>query len=103
VAFYHEALKKYFPEAQPNFVSLEGFVDAMVVVEGLKRAGRTLTREKLIEAIESIKDLDIGLGPQLKLTYGPQDHKGFDTVYYTVVHDDQAVVFTDWTQLRTSR
>jgi len=27
--------------AQPNFVSLEGFVDAMVLVEGLKRAGKT--------------------------------------------------------------
>jgi branched-chain amino acid transport system substrate-binding protein len=103
VAFYHEALKKYFPDAQPNFVSLEGFVDAMVLVEGLKGAGRSLTREKLIEAIESIKDLDIGLGPQLKLTYGPQDHKGFDTVYYTVVRDGQAGVFTDWGQLRTSR
>jgi branched-chain amino acid transport system substrate-binding protein len=103
VALYHEALKKYFPDAQPNFVSLEGFVDAMVLVEGLKGAGRNLTREKLIEAIESIKALDIGLGPQLKLTYGPQDHKGFDTVYYTVVRDGQAVVFTDWGQLRASR
>jgi branched-chain amino acid transport system substrate-binding protein len=103
VALYHEALKQYFPDAEPNFVSLEGFVDAMVLVEGLKRTGRDLTREKLIEAIESIKDLDIGLGPQLKLTYGPQDHKGFDTVYYTVVRDGQAVVFTDWGQLRTSR
>jgi branched-chain amino acid transport system substrate-binding protein len=103
VALYHEALQKYFPDAQPNFVSLEGFVDAMVLVEGLNRAGRNLTREKLIEAIESIKDLDIGLGAQLKLTYGPQDHKGFDTVYYTIVRDGQAIVFTDWKELRAGR
>ncbi len=103
VALYLKTLKKYFPEAQPNFVSLEGFVDAMVLVEGLKRAGRDLTREKLIDAIESIKDLDIGLGPQLKLNYGPQDHKGFETVYYTVVRDGQPVVFSDWKELKRSR
>ena len=103
VALYLKTLKKYFPEAQPNFVSLEGFVDAMVLTEGLKRAGRDLTREKLIDAIESIKDLDIGLGPQLKLNYGPRDHKGFDTVYYTVVRDGQAIVFSDWKELKRSR
>ncbi len=103
VALYHKTLKKYFPEAQPNFVSLEGFVDAMVLVEGLKRAGRDLTRERLIDAIESIKDLDIGLGPQLKLDYGPTKHKGFERVYYTVVRDGQAVVFTDWKNLQKSR
>ncbi len=103
VALYHKSLKKYFPDAQPNFVSLEGFVDAMVLVEGLKRAGRELTRERLVETIESIQDLDIGLGPQLKLTYGPRDHKGFDKVYYTVVRNGQPIVFTDWKDLRNGR
>jgi len=100
VALYHKALKQHFPEAQPSFVSLEGFVDAMVLVEGLKRAGRDVTREKLIDAIESIKDFDIGLGPALKLTYGPRDHKGFDTVYYSVTRGGEAVVFTDWKALK---
>ena len=50
VALYRRALGKYFPSEQPNFVSLEGFVDAMVMVEGLKRAGKDLTREGLIRA-----------------------------------------------------
>lgn len=103
VALYLKLLKKYSPDAQPSFVSLEGFVDAMVLVEGLKRAGRDLTREKYIDAIESIKDLDIGLGPQLKLNYGPKDHKGFDTVYYTVVRNGEPVVFTDWKDLKNTR
>jgi hypothetical protein len=43
-------------------VSLEGFVDAMVMVEGLKKAGKELTREGLIHAIESIHELDMGPG-----------------------------------------
>lgn len=96
VTLYRRELTKYFPSAQPNFVSLEGFVDAMVMVEGLKRAGKELTREGLIHGIESIHELDLGLGPELKLDYGPRDHKGFDHIIPTVVRGGRAVPFTDW-------
>lgn len=96
VALYRRALKTYFPSEQPNFVSLEGFVDGMTMVEGLKRAGKDLTREGLIHAIESIHELDVGLGPQLKLDYSPKDHKGFDHVIPTVVRGGRAVPFTEW-------
>ena len=96
VALYRRALSKYFPSAQPNFVSLEGFVDAMVLVEGLKKAGKELTREGLIRGIESIHDQDMGLGSQLKLSYSSKEHKGFDHVIPTVVRGGRAVPFTDW-------
>jgi branched-chain amino acid transport system substrate-binding protein len=96
VALYRKTLQKYFPSAQPNFVSLEGFVDAMVLVEGLKRAGKDLTREGLIRGIESMHELDVGLGPQLKLDYSVRHHKGFDHVISTVVRGGRAVPFTDW-------
>jgi branched-chain amino acid transport system substrate-binding protein len=96
VALYRRTLAKYFPSAQPNFVSLEGFVDAMVLVEGLKKAGKELTREGLIRGIESIHDLDSGLGPQLKLEYSVKRHKGFDHVIPTVIRGGRAVPFTDW-------
>lgn len=96
VALYRRELGKYFPSEQPNFVSLEGFVDAMVMVEGLKRAGKDLTREGLIRAIESIHDHDLGLGPQLKLNYSAKEHKGFDHVIPTIIRGGRAVPFTDW-------
>ena len=96
VALFRRELIKYFPSAQPNFVSLEGFVDAMVLVEGLKRAGKELTREGLIRGIESIHELDLGLGPELKLDYSVKDHKGFDHVIPTVIRGGRAVPFTDW-------
>jgi branched-chain amino acid transport system substrate-binding protein len=96
VQLYRRALTKYFPSEQPNFVSLEGFVDAMALVEGLKRAGKDLTREGLIHGIESMHDLDVGLGPQLKLDYSVKDHKGFDHVLPTVVRGGRAVPFSDW-------
>ena len=96
VALYRRSLVKYFPSEKPNFVSLEGFVDAMVLVEGLNRAGRDLTREGLIHAIESIHHHDLGLGPELKLNYSSTAHKGFSQVIPTVVRGGRAVPFTDW-------
>lgn len=96
VNLYRQYLAKYYSDARPNFVSLEGFVDAMVLVEGLKRAGKDLTREKLIKGIESIHDMNIGMGSKLLLDYGPTDHKGFDAVYPTIVKNGQATLLTDW-------
>ena len=99
VALYRQALSTYYPTEQPSFVSLEGFVDAMVLVEGLKRAGKDLTREKLIRGVESISDKDIGLGPRLVLKYGPNRHKGFDQIYTTVVHNGKPEILEDWKTL----
>jgi len=100
IKLYNEALKKYYPGTEPSFVSLEGFVDAMVLVEGLKRAGKDVTREKLIESIESIHGMDVGLGPKLTLSYSASEHKGFKEVYATVVKGGKPVVFTDWKKVR---
>lgn len=99
VALYRKSLTKYSHGEAPSFVSLEGFVDAMVLVEGLKRTGKDLTREKFIAAIESIHDLNVGLGPKLILNYSASDHKGLDNVYPTVVKNGQAVLLTDWSNI----
>jgi len=96
VALYRQALSTYYPTEQPSFVSLEGFVDAMVLVEALKRAGKDLTREKLIRAVESINDQEIGLGSRLVLKYSPTRHKGFDQIYTTVVHNGKPEIVDDW-------
>jgi hypothetical protein len=68
----------------------------MVLAEGLKRAGKDSTREGLIHGIESIHELDLDLGPQLKLDYSAKDHQGFDHVIPTVIRGGRAVPFTDW-------
>jgi ABC-type branched-subunit amino acid transport system substrate-binding protein len=99
VAMYRRALAQSAPTDRPSFVSLEGFVDAMVLVEGLKRAGKDLTRDGLIRGIESIHEMDIGLGPQLKLDYSAKDHKGFDHVLPSVIRGGRPVPFTDWASI----
>lgn len=99
IALYRDALKTYYPTEQPSFVSLEAFVDAMVLVEGLKRAGKDPTREKLITALESIDGKDVGLGPKLLLKYSPTRHKGFDQIYTTVVQNGKPEIVDDWKSL----
>lgn len=100
VALYRRDLEKYNPSTPPNFVSFEGFVDAMVVVEGLKRAGKDVTRESFISGIESIHDMNMGLGSKLVLNYGPGHHKGFDKVYPTIVKGGVPVLLTDWSGIK---
>lgn len=100
VALYRKYLEKYNPSTPPSFVSFEGFVDAMVLVEGLKRAGKEVTRESFISGIESIHDMNMGLGSKLVLNYGPGHHKGFDKVYPTIVKGGAPVLLTDWSGIR---
>jgi branched-chain amino acid transport system substrate-binding protein len=84
---------------QPSFVSLEGFVDAMVLVDALRGAGSSPTREKLVAALENTRRKDIGLGPNLLLSFSPTSHKGLDSVYVTVIRNGRPEVVNNWKEL----
>ena len=86
---YVALLKQYYPSDRPNFVSLEGYINAKVLVEGLERAGRDLNREKFINAIESIQELDLGIANLL--SFSPGDHQGLERVYFTHLQDGKFV------------
>jgi len=100
VKLYRETLAKYFPSQQPTFVSLEGFLDAMVFVEGLKRAGKDPTRDKFIDAIESMHNTDLGLGAKLKTNYSATSHKGLNQVYVTVVKNGKPEMLNNWSEVK---
>ncbi|MBB5192864.1 ABC-type branched-subunit amino acid transport system substrate-binding protein [Silvimonas terrae] len=68
-----------------DYPSLEGYIGARVLVEGLKRAGKGLTREKLVSALESLGDYDLG-GYRVK--FSPTNHNGSTYVDLTVVDHD---------------
>ncbi|MFH0858895.1 MAG: ABC transporter substrate-binding protein, partial [Candidatus Omnitrophota bacterium] len=87
---YVEYLKKYYPDDSANFVSLEGFINGMILVEGLMRAGKNLTRENFINAIESINPGEMDTG--LNLSYGANDHVGIDRIYLTHIKGHSYVV-----------
>lgn len=47
-------------DAEPSYAAMEAYVSAKVLVEGLRRAGPTPTREGFVQALESIKNFDLG-------------------------------------------
>jgi hypothetical protein len=65
-----------------------------------ERAGKDLTREGLIQGIESIHQMDLGLRPQWKLDYSSRDHAGLRAVISTVIRGGRAVPFTDWAMVK---
>ena len=77
-----------------SFISLEGFVNARVIVEGLRRAGANPTRPGLKQAFESLRGLDLGIGAPL--TFGPERHQGLDNVYFTRVENRRWAPIADW-------
>src|SRR5262245_23905950 len=83
---YKTALAKYFPGVLPDYVSLEGYVAGSLLMEGLKRAGRQLDTEKLVEALETVRDFDMGLGAPI--SFGPTEHQGTHKVWGTQLNEN---------------
>jgi branched-chain amino acid transport system substrate-binding protein len=65
-----------------NFSAMEGFLTAKVMVEGLRRAGKNLTREGLVNALESMQDVDLG---GFYVGYSPKVHTGSKFVDLTII------------------
>ena len=82
---YKTALAKYFPGVPPDYVSLEGYVAGSVLLEGLKRVGPQLDTEKLVEALETVRDFDMGLGALI--SFGPTEHQGSHKVWGTQLNE----------------
>lgn len=95
---YVHLLDKYYPEERPNFVGLEGYFNARILVEGLKRAGKSLTRRRFIRAIESISDY--ALAPGITVSYSASDHQGMEQVYFTRLENGRFVLINDWSKVK---
>jgi branched-chain amino acid transport system substrate-binding protein len=75
-----EIAKKYHVGKEITDTYIYGWVNAIVMAEGLKRAGRDLTIEKLVKALESLKNFSTeGLcGP---VTYSPTQRSSGAQLY----------------------
>ena len=65
-----------------DFTSLEGYIAAKVMVEGLKRAGRNLTRGNLISALETFKNVDLG---GFEVSFSSRDHAASKFVDLSII------------------
>ncbi|MFT5154283.1 MAG: branched-chain amino acid transport system substrate-binding protein [Planctomycetota bacterium] len=86
VETYRGLFMKHFPEDRPNYVALEGFINARVLVEALRLGGPDLTRAGLVAALEEMQDFDVGIGRTI--SYGKLDRKGLSNIYYSRLSPD---------------
>ncbi len=68
--------------ANYSFTSLEGYIAAKVLVEGMRRAGKNLTRESLVDGLTKIRAVDFG---GFKVRYMPDNHNGSTFVDLTIL------------------
>jgi len=93
VKLYREHMQKYFPKNEPNRYSIAGYFAGMLFAEGAKRAGRNLTRESLIAALESIKGYESGILPPITIS---TDHETQKQGFWVRVEKGRFKPLTDW-------
>ncbi len=90
--------QKYEPNERWGTFYYSGCVYAEPFVEGLKRAGRNLTPETFIKAMETLRDWRGGIGGPI--TFTSTDHQGAKYVRYAQVQPDSTVkILTDWVRI----
>ena len=75
-----DILMRYEPKLEGReATALTGATNMILVVEGLRRAGRNLTRDGFAEALETLKGYTV-LGLSAPITFGPLHHHGLNAV-----------------------
>jgi ABC-type branched-subunit amino acid transport system substrate-binding protein len=70
---------------EPSYLAMEGFIAAKVLTEGLRRASKEPTREKLIAALEGMDRYDLG---GVEVTYNGTTHSGSSFAEITMMGKD---------------
>jgi len=82
---YQKMMEQYAPGQPLTFFSLEGFMGAKIAVEAIRRAGPNPTRAKVIAALNTMKDFDLG---GVFVSYSPDTRAGSKTVDLTIIGKD---------------
>jgi ABC-type branched-subunit amino acid transport system substrate-binding protein len=85
VARYQAALKAVGAEAEPSFVSLEGYLVGRTIVAALEKINGEPTRQAFVEAVQKSGGFDLG---GVKLAYSATSNRGSDQVFLTVIQSD---------------
>ncbi len=93
VKAYRAAMQKYFDKNEPNRYSLSGYFAAMLFTDAAKRAGRALTRETLVTALENTRNFDSGILPPLSIG---SDHETQKQGFWVRVEKGHFKPLTDW-------
>lgn len=86
---YRRLMVQAKKEQAITYFGLEGYLSARVLVEAMKKAGKDLTREKVVEALEGMHQMDIG---GYRIDYSPTNHNGSKFVDVIVIGKDGRVM-----------
>ena len=84
---YQAAMEAAYGMKEFSYTSLESYIAAKMLVEGLRRAGPQPTREKLLAALDTVSNYDVG---GYFLTFSPNSHNGSSFVSLTILGRDLA-------------
>ncbi len=79
---YQAAMNAAGHKGDYDFTSLEGYIDAKVLVQALRKAGKTLTRASLMDALDSMGNENLG---GFTVHFSPDNHSGSDYVDTTSI------------------
>jgi ABC-type branched-subunit amino acid transport system substrate-binding protein len=82
------AIEQGGKKVQPNFSSMEGYMAARLFAEGMRRASGRLTRDSLIDGLESIRNLSLG---GFSVSFSPNDHVASSFVELSMLTGDGRV------------
>jgi branched-chain amino acid transport system substrate-binding protein len=82
---YQDDLRRAYPNEPFGFSSMEGYVSARLLVEGLRKAGVRPTRDRLTAALDRLNRIDLG---GFVVQYAPQKHIGAEFVDLTMIRAD---------------
>lgn len=85
---FQRVLKGMANPPPQSYASLEGFVAAKLLAEGLRRAGPNPSRQKLLAALEAMREVDLG---GVTVNYSPGNHDGSRFVELVVVGKNGAI------------
>jgi hypothetical protein len=88
-------LSQYAPDVPFGTYALMGLNRAELLVEGLRRSGRNLTRVKLIVSLESLEEWSDSILGQ-PVTFSKESHQGFDSVHLMKVQEGALTSLTGW-------
>jgi ABC-type branched-subunit amino acid transport system substrate-binding protein len=90
---FRDALARYHPDQSPDFVALEGFLVGQLFAEALRRAGRDVDTERLVDTLEQLRAVDLGSGGELG--FSPSRHQASHRVWMTALDEHGAFRSTD--------
>lgn len=95
VVAYREAMGRYHTGRGFNRYSLYGYVYGQLIVEGLRRAGRGLTRETFVDAMETIAGWDAG-GVMPDVTLSSTSHHAQPAGFICELQNGRFVRLSGW-------